>query len=80
MSIFLGAVKKHYKVGDTFKGNRNFKYQDFWQLLKENKTYIISGKNLKIIKIFEKPIDALTYRDKYKKYVNDKIHFTNKLI
>ena len=51
----------------------------FFQLYKENKTYLISGKTMKILKIFEKPIDALTYRDKYKKYVNDKIHFTNKL-
>ena len=79
MSVFLGAIKKNYKVGDIFKGKRNFKYKDFWQLLKENKTYLISGKDLKIIKIFEKPIDALAYRSKYKKYVNDKIHFTNKL-
>lgn len=68
-----GGGVGEYKVGDTFIGTPNAKYDASWQLFKPSTSYVIDNKTNKIISIHNTPYDAIVERDNTNP--NFKTHF-----
>jgi hypothetical protein len=58
-----GGGVGNYKVGDTFIGNPNAKYDESWQLYKPSISYVIDNKTNKIISIHNTPYEAIKERE-----------------
>jgi len=75
MAVLLGGIKRSFKVGDKFEGNVYARYEHSYQLFHKNKSYLINDKNMEVVKVFDKPIDAIEYRDSDDKYLNYRVHW-----